>query len=151
MEICQLKSFIAVAQARNFTKAAEQMHIAQPSLTKQILQLEEELGIALFVRDTRPIQLTLAGERFYEDAIAGRLEQTRASARRIGLGTRQRLIIGFVASALYAALPTIIRRLRTIRPDLDIKKNKAAHASLLSRIRALASHTQAAAIESFRS
>lgn len=123
MEIRQLKRFIAVAQARNFTKAAELLHIAQPSLSKQILLLEEELGVSLFIRDTRPIQLTQAGQRFYDDAIAvvGRLSQMTTNARRIGLGTRQTLTIGFVASALYAALPTIIRRLRRIRPDLDVK------------------------------
>ncbi len=123
MEIRQLKRFIAVAKTQNFTRAAELLHVAQPSLSKQILLLEEELGFALFLRETRPIQLTEAGRRFYEDSLAvvGRLEQMAYNARRIALGTRELLTIGFVASALYAALPTIIRRLRRIRPDLDFK------------------------------
>ena len=108
VEIRQLKRFIAVAQTQNFTRAAELLHVAQPSLSKQILLLEEELGFALFLRETRPIQLTEAGKRFYEDSLAvvGRLEQMAYNARRIALGTRELLTIGFVASALYAALPT---------------------------------------------
>lgn len=123
MEIRQLKRFIAVAKTQNFTRAAELLHVAQPSLSKQIQLLEEELGFVLFLRETRPIQLTPAGQKFYEDSLAvvGRLEQMAYNAKRIALGTRELLTIGFVASALYAALPTIIRRLRRIRPDLDFK------------------------------
>ncbi|HDS1738332.1 LysR family transcriptional regulator [Pseudomonas putida] len=123
MEIRQLKRFIAVAQTQNFTRAAELLHVAQPSLSKQILLLEEELGFALFKRETRPVQLTEAGRRFYEDSLAviGRVEQMAQNARRVALGDREKLTIGFVASALYAALPTVIRRLRRVRPDLDFK------------------------------
>ncbi|MND20977.1 LysR family transcriptional regulator [Pseudomonas sp. ACN5] len=123
MDIRQIKRFIAVARTRNFTKAAQSLHVAQPSLSKQIHLLEEELGFQLFLRETRPIQLTPAGQRFYEDAIAlvGKFEQMTANARQTALGTRQTFTIGFVASALYGALPTIIRRLRRVRPDLDVK------------------------------
>ena len=122
MDIRQLQRFIAVARARNFTRAAESMLIAQPSLSKQIHLLEEQLGFALFERGTRPIQLTRAGQRFYEDAVAlvEKFEQITSNARQLALGVRQVFTIGFVASALYGALPTIIRRLRRARPDLDV-------------------------------
>ncbi|KAB0508997.1 LysR family transcriptional regulator [Pseudomonas moorei] len=123
MEIRQLKRFITVAKTQNFTKAAELLHVAQPSLSKQILQLEEELGFSLFLRDTRPIQLTEAGQRLFEDAVSvvARLDQMKFNAQQIALGTKKTLTIGFVASALYAALPTVIRRLRRVRPDLEVK------------------------------
>lgn len=137
MDIRQLKRFILVAKTRNFTKAAQALHVAQPSLSKQIHLLEEELGFALFQREPRPIQLTVAGQRFYEDAVAlvGQFEQMTSNARQLAAGTRRTLTIGFVASALYAALPTIIRRLRRARPDLDVKWLEMASGEQMEALR----------------
>jgi LysR family transcriptional regulator, benzoate and cis,cis-muconate-responsive activator of ben and cat genes len=123
MDLRQLRYFVAVARERNFTRAAERLHIAQPPLSRQIQLLEEELGVALLIRNSRPVQMTDAGRLFYEQAmqILGRVEQMQAATRRVGLHQRSVLSIGFVASTLYGGLPTLMRKLRETAPELDIQ------------------------------
>lgn len=123
MDLRHLRYFVAVARERNFTRAAELLHIAQPPLSRQIQQLEEDLGTRLLVRSSRPVRLTDAGKLFYEEAlqVLGRVEQMKDAARRIGHSEHRVLSIGFVASTLYGGLPMIVRRLRQHRPDLDIQ------------------------------
>ncbi len=68
MQLHQLRYVIKVSQCRNFSIAAKELFITQPSLSQQILNLEEELGVKLFVRQCRPVTLTTAGEEFVRDA-----------------------------------------------------------------------------------
>lgn len=123
MELRQLRYFVAVARERNFTRAAQMLNIAQPPLSRQIQLLEEELGVILVLRDSRPVKLTDAGRLFYEQAlqILGRMEQLRAATRRVGLNQNSVLSIGFVASTLYGGLPSLVRKLRQHAPELDIQ------------------------------
>lgn len=123
MDIRQLRYFVAVAETRNFTRAATRLHIAQPPLSRQIQQLEEELGVQLLLRNSRPLRLTEAGRSFYEQAlqIIGRLDQLRHTTRQIGLRQRETLSIGFVASTLYGGLPMLVRLLRQRFPEVDIQ------------------------------
>lgn len=123
MDLRQMRYFVAVAKERNFTRAAEQLHIAQPPLSRQIQMLEEELGVALIIRKSRPIALTDAGRLFYEQAlqVLGRVDQMKDATRRVGLNRNRVLSIGFVASTLYGGLPTLIRKLRANAPELDIQ------------------------------
>jgi len=123
MDLRQLRYFIAVARERNFTRAAERLHIAQPPLSRQIQSLEEELGVPLLIRNSRPVRLTDAGRLFYEQAmqVLARVEQMQASTRRVGLNERSVLSIGFVASTLYADLPPLVRKLRQYAPELEIQ------------------------------
>lgn len=113
MELRHLRYFRVLAQTLNFTRAAEQLHIAQPPLSRQIRQLEEMLGVELLER-SRPLRLTEAGRYFHEHsaALLDQLEQVAAGARRIGNSERQWLRIGFAPSTLYDLLPELIRRLR---------------------------------------
>lgn len=123
MDLRHLRYFVAVARERNFTRAAAQLHIAQPPLSRQIQLLEEELGVQLLIRNSRPVQLTDAGRLFYEQAIQllGRAEQMQAATRRVGLHQRSVLSIGFVASTLYGGLPQVLQKLRARAPELDIQ------------------------------
>ena len=123
MELRQLRYFVAVAQARNVSRAAEELHIAQPPLSRQIQNLEAELGVQLLDRRTRPLQLTEAGRFFYEQAlqILGRLAQLKAQTREIGVTGRTRFVIGCVASSLYGGTPDLIRRMRGKWPYLEIE------------------------------
>jgi DNA-binding transcriptional LysR family regulator len=114
MEFRHLRYFVTVAQERNFTRAAEKLHIAQPPLSRQIHDLEAELGISLLDRDSRPVRLTEAGRLFYEHAILvlERVDDLRTMMRRFREAERPRFVIGFVASTIYAVLPHLIRRFR---------------------------------------
>ena len=123
MDIRQLKYFVAVANERNFTRASEVLHIAQPPLSRQIQLLEEELGVQLILRNSRPLRLTEAGRVFYEQAlqIINRLDQLKTATRQIGLQQRETVSIGFVPSTLYGGLPMLMRKLRQHYPDVDIQ------------------------------
>lgn len=128
MELRQLRYFVAVARERNFSRAAEVLHIAQPPLSRQIQQLEEELGVLLINRSSRPLTLTPAGRFFYRqaDQILARAEHVREQTRRIGLSRRERYIIGCVGSTLYGGMPDLVRRMRIRWPELDIEIREMA-------------------------
>ncbi|MCW1411372.1 LysR family transcriptional regulator [Rhizobium sp. 1AS11] len=123
MDLRQLRYFVAVARERNFTRAAQTLHIAQPPLSRQIQLLEDELGVPLIIRKTRPVRLTEAGRLFYEQSlqVLGRVEQMQAATRRVGLNQNSVLSIGFVASTLYGGLPSLVRKLRQHAPEMDIQ------------------------------
>lgn len=122
MDIRQLRSFAMVAAERNFTRAAARLHIAQPPLSRQIQQLEAELGTTLIDREARPIELTAAGRLFYEHArqVLERVDEMRAMMDRFVLARRSRFVIGYVASTIYARLPDLIRGFRKAAPDVDL-------------------------------
>ncbi|AVR04842.1 LysR family transcriptional regulator [Pluralibacter gergoviae] len=121
MELRHLRYFIAVAETLNFNRAAERLHISQPPLSRQIQQLEEELGVALFERGVRPLALTEPGRFFYAHAreLLARSVELKSMTRRIGQMERS-LSVGFVASTLYDILPRLIRRFRREHPEVEI-------------------------------
>lgn len=122
MELRHLRYFITVANERNFTRAAEVLNIAQPPLSRQIRQLEEEVGAELIDRDTRPLKLTEPGRLLYEKAVqvlAG-VEQLQAMMHQISGAGRRRFVIGFVGSTLYGHLPEVIRRFRACASHVDV-------------------------------
>ena len=123
MDLRQIRYFVAVAEARSFTKAAEKLHIAQPPLSRQIQQLEDELGVQLLRRDSRPLQVTEAGRVLYEQAlqVLHRVEQMKQATIQVGRGEGRRLSIGFVASTLYGELPMLTQKLREAYPDVDVQ------------------------------
>ena len=122
MDLRQLRYFVAVATTKNFTRAAEQMHIAQPPLSRQIQLLEEELEVQLIQRNSRPIRLTEAGRLFYEQSlqVLQRVDQMKTTARQTGRNHRQSISIGYVPSTLYGGLPTLVRTFRQQFPDTDV-------------------------------
>ncbi|MBD9454272.1 MULTISPECIES: LysR family transcriptional regulator [unclassified Rhizobium] len=123
MDLRQLRYFVTVARERNFSRAAELLHIAQPPLSRQIQQLEDELGVVLVDRSQRPIALTEAGRFLYEQAthILLRTEHIIEQTRKIGSSKRERFVIGCVGSTLYGGIPDLVRRMRHLWPDLDIE------------------------------
>lgn len=115
MELRHLRYFRMLATTLNFTRAAEQLNIAQPPLSRQIQQLEDELGVALLER-TRPLRLTDAGRYFHEHSsqLLEQLARVCDDTRRVATGRKRWLGIGFAPSTLYGALPDLIRRLRAL-------------------------------------
>lgn len=120
MELRHLKYFVAVVEEQSFTRAAEKLFIAQPPLSRQVQNLESELGIQLFERGSRPLQTTAAGHYFYKQAlkILSQTEESKSMAKRVALQERT-VNIGFVGSLLYGLLPRIIHLLRQQRPNIQ--------------------------------
>ncbi len=122
MESRQLRYFVAVARERNFTRAAEKLRIAQPPLSRQIQQLEDEVGVALFDRQSRPLALTEPGRLLFEQAVQvlDRMDEMKGMMRRLREAERSHLTIGFVGSTLYGYLPEVIREYRAARPAVEL-------------------------------
>jgi len=122
MELRHLRYFSAVARALSFSRAAQQLHIAQPPLSRQIRQLEEELGAELFDRSSRPLRLTAAGQYFHGKSaqLLDQLAETCAATERIARGRLVWFSIGFVPSTLYGVLPEVIRRFRAAQPEVEV-------------------------------
>mgnify|MGYP006205345691 CR=1 FL=1 len=122
MDLRQLRYFVAVATTRNFTRAAEQMHIAQPPLSRQIQQLEDELGVQLIQRNSRPLRLTEPGRLFYEQSlqVLQKVDQMKTSVRQTEGGQRKSISIAYVPSTLYGGLPMLVRTFRQRYPDTDV-------------------------------
>src|SRR3954469_16829270 len=109
MELRQLRYLTAVASERSFSRAAEKLNVAQPPLSRQVQQLEEELGVRLLDR-TRPITLTPSGRYFFEEAgqLLQRLEEIRAMTRKLGKEKHARVGIGFAGAALFQSLAGLV-------------------------------------------
>lgn len=122
IEIRHLRYFLAVAQELNFSKAAEKLNMAQPPLSRQIQQLEAELGVTLFNRESRPLSLTRGGSLFREQALGvmQRVDEMRGTMKRFAASERPRFVIGFVPSVIYARLPRVIRGFREIAPEVEL-------------------------------
>lgn len=123
MDFRHLRYFVAVATERNFTRAAETLGISQPPLSRQIRELEDELGTELFIRGSRPVALTESGRLLLghaQDVIAG-VDRLRQAMRRAVEQARRRFVIGFVGSTIYGPVPSMIRSFRSLAPDLDIE------------------------------
>jgi len=114
MELRHLRYFVAVAEELNLTRAAENLFIAQPPLTRAIKQLEEEIGVELFLRKPRGLELTCGGEYFLEQArqVLHKVEATVEDTRRVAQHRKIVFSIGFVPSVFYGQLPLMVRRLR---------------------------------------
>lgn len=118
-----LTYFQAVAQELHFRRAAERLHITQPGLSRQIKQLEEVIGVALFVRDKRSVQLTAAGKFLLAevDRIQNQLEQIIQTTRLIGKGEEGELRIGFVGSAMHGIIPDLLKQLSEHFPKIHTR------------------------------
>ncbi|PZU64831.1 LysR family transcriptional regulator [Sphingobium sp.] len=122
IDIRQLRYFLAVAAERSFTQGARRLNMAQAPLSKRIQELEHELSLQLFERDSRPISLTPAGHLFREEAlrVVRGLDQLQATMRRFAASERPRFVIGLVPSTLYGRLPEIIASLREEADGFDV-------------------------------
>lgn len=120
MEIRHIRYFIALAEELNFSRAAKRLHIAQPPLSRQIKELEEQIGAQLFYRTKRHVELTNAGKVFRKNAyqILDQVEQARISARLSSTGTEGEFRIGFTG-AVHDIIPTI-QVFREQYPDVGI-------------------------------
>lgn len=132
MTLKRLEYFLAVAEELHFGRAAERLGMAQPPLSRQIQQFEQELGAVLFNRGRGAITLTQAGSRLLERGrdVMREIEDTRLEIRRIGQGAEGRLRIGFVGSSSYGILPNIIKAFRAEYPGVSLSLMPMNNANL---------------------
>lgn len=122
MELRHLRYFVAVAECKSFNAAAKELFISQPPLSRQIKQLEDEMGTELIDRTQRPLQLTEAGEFFYEHAVQILSKADNLKAMTLRMANFDRTIsIGFVSSILSGFLPRIIAAFREHHPNVRVK------------------------------
>jgi DNA-binding transcriptional LysR family regulator len=124
MELWQLKYFLAVADKLNYGRAAERLNVTQPAVTRAVQGLENELGVTLFLRDKRRVQLTPTGRVFADEArglLAG-LETSARQARRVERGEAGTLTIGFEGSSIFtfAFIPRAVQAFYARYPDVTI-------------------------------
>lgn len=117
-----LRAFIVVAEELHFGRAAIRLNISQPPLSQLIRQFEAEVGTELFVRSTRSVRLTQAGEVLLHRArrLADDNDSTLRAVRRAGSGDAGRLAVGFVSTAAYRVLPGAIARYRAKYPEVEL-------------------------------
>jgi DNA-binding transcriptional LysR family regulator len=109
MELRHLRYFTAVAEHLNYSEASRRIHVAQPAISQTILDLEEELGVRLLLRDRRTVRLTAADETFRREAleILRRNQEAVRLTKRASLGEIGQLRIGFWGAAMAAVLPSL--------------------------------------------
>jgi LysR family hydrogen peroxide-inducible transcriptional activator len=123
MELHQLRYVLAVARAGSFTRAAEELFLAQPSLSVQVRKLERELGVPLFQRLGRRVELTTAGQAFLEhvEPALFHLEQAREQAAAVRGLDRGRVAIGVLPSVGAALLPAVLAQYRFAHPNIEVR------------------------------
>ena len=136
MELRQMREFLALAEERNFRRAAERLHMAQPPLTRQIRALEEELGTALFVRTPKGVELTEAGQVLLDEVpnlltLASRAKERTQLA---GKGMIGRIDVGIFGSGVLDVIPRLLARFHAERPTVEIELH---HLSKVQQIEAL--------------
>ena len=123
MELRHLRYFITVAEELNFSKAALKLYTAQPSLSQQIKDLEEDVGVRLLNRTKRKVELTDEGAVFLEQArlTLAQADKAVAMARQVSQAKQQMLRIGFVPVAEMKIFPYVLPNLRLQNSDLKIE------------------------------
>jgi DNA-binding transcriptional LysR family regulator len=122
MELRHLRYFTAVVECKGYREASRRLHIAQPSISEAVSDLEHELGLKLFSRTHRNARVTPEGEIFYADAvrILQQAETAILTAKRAAQGKVGRLSIGFIGSATLSFLPDLIRRYKLEYPNVKL-------------------------------
>jgi len=122
VELRHLRYFVAVAEELHFGRAAKRLHIAQPPLSQQIRRLEQDLGVSLFHRTNRRVELTDAGRAFLAEArmTLAQAEHARDVASRAARGDVGQLIIGYMASAELNVFPRLLPAFRRRHPDIEL-------------------------------
>ena len=133
MELRHLRCFVAVADELHFGRAAKRLNLSQPPVSLAIKELEAELGLRLFDRTSRSIQLTTGGTEALRDAraVLARTESMRLHARNTAGGYGGSLSIGFISVAAYSFLPDVLRRFTEVFPKVRISLHESTTDQML--------------------
>jgi DNA-binding transcriptional LysR family regulator len=139
MELRHLRYFMAVGEEQHYGRAARRLRVAQPALSRQIQDLEEELGFKLFERLPRGVKVSAAGKLFLEDArrILQEVSEAAVRAGRVASGRSGTLRVGFTENASWrGVVPESFRRFRELQPDAELQLQPSASLEQLEAIRA---------------
>ncbi|TQL19648.1 DNA-binding transcriptional LysR family regulator [Streptomyces sp. SLBN-134] len=122
VELRYLTAFVAVAEELHFGRAARRLQMAQPPLSQQIRQLEKELGVQLFERNTRSVRLTSAGDSFLGPVrtVLRDLDLATRAVKAAGRGEFGRVTVGFAGASSHEALPLLTRAVRASHPGIEL-------------------------------
>jgi len=138
MELRHLRYFVAVGEEQHYGRAASRLRVAQPALSRQIQDLEAEVGFKLFERLPRGVKLTAAGKQFLQDArrILQEVNEAAGRAGRVARGLSGTLRVGFAENASWrGVVPDSFRRFREQQPDAELQLQPAASLEQLEAIR----------------
>lgn len=126
MELRQLRCFVAVAEELNFSRAAGRLYLSQPALSQQIRKLEESLGVRLFDRTKRQVELTEAGEVLLEGARRAlmQIEDSMRAARQVGGAESRNLRVGFPEYANHTAVANILQTFQRRYPYVELEEHE---------------------------
>jgi len=137
IELRHLRYFVAVAEELHFGRAARRLHLSQPPLSQQIRRLEELLGYSLFVRTSRAVRLTSAGEVFLERAqrTLRKMDEDVEAMRTVARGEAGTLTVGFIGSAMLTAIPAMLGLYRTRFPKVHLQLHEAYSSQVLRALK----------------
>lgn len=138
MELRHLRYFVAVAHKRHFTRAAEELNLAQPALSQQIQQLESELGLLLLERTSRRVSLTSAGEAFLKRAehILSEVELAQREMQEFAGLKRGRVVIGALQSLATSHFSALLARFHACYPEIEIVLREESNEELVDLLHA---------------
>ncbi|MGI0704601.1 LysR substrate-binding domain-containing protein [Pseudomonas aeruginosa] len=136
MELRHLRYFIAIVEAGTFTRAAERLHTAQPSLSRQIRDLEDFLQVALFERSTRSVKLTEAGTVFLNEArlVLAQAERAIDTARRAAGAQQFHLTVGVLQGVGLGKLVSVINTLHITSPKIELTLQSRSSPELIDEV-----------------
>jgi DNA-binding transcriptional LysR family regulator len=137
VELRHLRYFVAVAEELHFGHAAHRLGIVQPALSKQIVALERELGVKLFIRSKRNVSITEAGQALYFEArdILQRVDHATDSAKLTDSGALGSLAIGFIGPAMWNILPSLVRAHRSRVPGMHFRLHEMTSGPMIQQVR----------------
>src|SRR6266850_682829 len=137
MELRHLRYFVGVAEEENVSRAALKLHVSQPALSRQVRDLEEELGFALLERSAKSVRLTEAGRMFLGEAraVLQRAEDAVKAARVIASGGAGELHVGYAPSLTARILPPTLRAFHAELPDVRVKLHDLSTEEMLAGLR----------------
>ncbi len=138
MELRHLRYFVAVGEEQHYGRGAQRLRVAQPALSRQIQDLEDELGFKLFERLPRGVKISAAGKSFLEDArrILQQVNEATTRARRVARGQSGTLRVGFTENASWhGVVPESFRKFRQGQPDAELQVNPLTSLEQVEAIR----------------
>src|SRR2546428_351775 len=137
MELRHLRYFIGVAEEENVSRAALKLHLSQPALSRQIRDLEDELGFLLLERSAKSVRLTEAGRVFLPEAraVLQRVEDAVKSARAIATGVSGELHVGYAPSLTARILPQTLRAFQAELPNVRVRLHDLSTEEMLAGLR----------------